>query len=209
MKRSALTAAATVVAILLAGPAYAGPPDPTPPPPGPLDVAMSIHGSACKPTTMSWHMQPDNSELLVNYDEFIAQAGPRIPVTEQRKNCSLVAQVDVPAGYTFSITGATYYGFAILEGTASARLDTRYYFGPATPVPPAVQHPIGGPPNGFTWELTDTAVATPATCDAARALNLFTDLRVIRGDSRHDIAAGFDHNKEKFSAVYTLEWHRC
>jgi hypothetical protein len=120
---------------------------------------MSFHGTACTPSTTHWYMRPDNSEFLVNHDNFVARTGPSVPPTEQRKNCYLTAQVDVPSGYTFSVTGASYHGFAALDGGASGSLDTRYHFGDS-PVPVLAKHPITGPPNAFSWDRTDTAVAT-------------------------------------------------
>src|SRR5690349_8983100 len=92
-----------------------------PPPAGEMSIELvAMAGSGCAPGTADVAISPDNSAFTAIYSAYLAQAGPSVPVTKNRKNCQLNVLVHAPAGFTFAIAKVDYRGYGYLQRGAVA-----------------------------------------------------------------------------------------
>jgi hypothetical protein len=181
------------------------------PPAGKIAIDLvALAGSGCKAGTAVVAVSPDNTAFTVIYSEYLAQAGPGIAVTENRKNCQLNVVVHVPQGFTYGIAKVDYRGYgALLKGsTASQRAN--YYFQGMTQTSTVV-HNITTPLDG-NWIASDTVpVASVAwhPCGELRNLNINTELRVAKGTATDVSYVTMDSTDGSIATKYTLSWRKC
>jgi hypothetical protein len=211
---------ASVAALLLSGPAYAGDRSSatdgasTAPPPGQVSVKVATsNGSGCVGGTAEVNLLPNNAGFTVTYhSEYLARAGIGANPTDFRKNCQINLQVDRPDGYTYAIAAARHRGFAsLLEGASG--LQRWYYYFQGTSPTRAAEHRFTGPDSDY-WQTTDRFDASElvfAPCYAERNLNVNTELRVSAGTSEPDTASfmAADWSDDNVDAIYRFVWDRC
>ncbi|KAH9481340.1 putative secreted protein [Psilocybe cubensis] len=95
--------------------------------PPPDFAVFGINGSGCPPGSASYYID-DNAALNVVYSSFYAEAGPGIPISENRKNCQLTLGVRVPQGFSFALASTQVNGYYYLDQGVTAAQDTLYYF---------------------------------------------------------------------------------
>lgn len=98
---------------------------------GPQGVAfnkVTYGGLGCPQGTVSAIFAADRSSFTLLFDQYIASAGPGVPVTESRKSCQIAADVSVPAGWSFSVATVDYRGYVSLPPGGVAQQTSIYYF---------------------------------------------------------------------------------
>nr|WP_239138640.1 DUF4360 domain-containing protein [Actinoplanes regularis] len=171
-------------------------------------VAMA--GSGCAPGTAAVAVSPDNKAFTAIYSEYLAQAGPGIPVTENRKNCQLNVLVHVPQGFTFAIAKVDYRGYGFLQRGAVAQQRANYYFQGMTQGT-YVNHPITAPLDDNWIATDDVPIAAQVfhPCGEMRNLNINTELRVAKGTSTDVSYLTMDSTDGSIETVYHFAWKRC
>lgn len=96
-------------------------------PPVTIDVIRSS-GSGCPSGTVSSVIAPDGKSFILGFDEYLAEAGPDIPLREGRKFCNLTIMLKVPNGITYTIADVNYRGYAFLEPRVDATQKSTYFF---------------------------------------------------------------------------------
>jgi hypothetical protein len=119
---------AFMASLVAAAPASAGSPLNSPPDDEIVIDLVAMAGSGCAPGTADVAVSPDNTAFTVIYSNYLAQAGPGISVTDNRKNCQLNVLVHVPHGFTFAIAKVDYRGYGFLQRGATASQRANYYF---------------------------------------------------------------------------------
>ena len=171
-------------------------------------VAMA--GSGCKPGTADVAISPDNTAFTVIYSDYLAQAGPGVPITDGRKNCQLNVLVEVPNGLTFAIAKADYRGYALLQNGATATQRANYYFqGMSQSTYQSYRLPA---PSDGDWINTDQVPVASWVwhpCGALRNLNINTELRVSGGTSKSASYVTMDSTDGSIETIYHIGWKRC
>jgi len=90
--------------------------------------SVQYRGPACPPDSATVDLIDGNTSFLVTYNNFQAQAGPGIPLTESSKFCNLVIDVQFPEDYQFAVSSISYRGNARLDADVLARFRARYNF---------------------------------------------------------------------------------
>lgn len=171
-------------------------------------VAMA--GSGCKPGSTDVAVSPDNTAFTVIYSEYLAQAGPGIPLIEGRKNCQINVLVNVPAGFTFAISKVDYRGYAFLQPGASAMQRANYYFQGMTQGV-FETHRLAAPMDD-NWIISDEVPVASLVwhpCGDQRNLNINTELRVSAGTSTDASFVAMDSTDGTIETTYHFEWMRC
>jgi hypothetical protein len=169
-------------------------------------------GSGCLESTTRVAVSPDNTELTLVSDRYLAQVGVGATKVDFRKNCLLKLIIHVPQGYSYAIPAATYRGFAHLEAGASATVRTNYHFqgNPAA----NTRHSFRGPLDDY-WTVEDhlDPASQPWTpCGELRYLTIDTDLTVSAGTSDPTKTTSYismDDRDVPGGATYNLAWKRC
>lgn len=171
-------------------------------------VAMA--GSGCQPGTADVAISPDNTAFTAIYSNYLAQAGPGIPVTENRKNCQLNVLVHVPQGFTFAIAKVDYRGYGLLQAGSSASQRANYYFQGMTQST-YVNHPIVAPldDNWIASDLVPVAAMVWHPCGELRNLNINTELRVNRGTAADTSFVTMDSTDGSIATTYHMAWKEC
>jgi hypothetical protein len=203
----------SLAASLLGLPVLADPEPATNPPSERITMeVVTVNGSGCRLGTAAVAATPDNTAFTVTYSDYLAQAGAGARPTDFRKNCQLVLQINVPAGFTYAIRQADYRGFAHLERGASGMQRASYYI-QGTSATEAETHNIPGPISD-SWQTTDTtemAELIYAPCGEVRLFNINTELRVNRGTSNPSTTSFLmmDSVDGSVSTTYHFNWLRC
>jgi Domain of unknown function (DUF4360) len=173
-----------------------------------IDV-VKVNGSGCRPGTATVAVSADNTAFTVTYSGYLAQVGAGTNRKDLLKNCRLKLKVSVPKGFTYTISGIDYRGFAHLEPGATGRLTASYSFqGPDQGI--AVNHRFPAPLDD-DWQVPDTATAGFGPCGKQRPLTIDTELAVGAGTS--DPAAtsllSMDSTDGSVHSTYHLGWKTC
>ncbi|MEU3776581.1 DUF4360 domain-containing protein [Streptomyces sp. NPDC032472] len=210
--RTALTAVAVAGSLLALSPS-AGAAAPTAPPAGKVTVDVAtVNGSGCRPGTAAVAVSPDNSAFTVTYSDYLAQAGPGIPVTEGRKNCLLSLIVNVPQGFTYAVSKVDYRGYGSLADGALGTQKASYYFQGMSQTA-SRSHQFHGALQD-NWQVTDTTgiqALVFAPCGEKRNFNINTELRAEIGtsDSSETSYMAVDSTDGSINTVYHFQWKEC
>lgn len=91
-------------------------------------VGFVYGGTGCPSNTVSSVLSDDRTIMTLIFDQYIAQIGPGVSVTENRKNCQLNINLRYPGGFQYSVFSADYRGYAYLEKGITGVQKSTYYF---------------------------------------------------------------------------------
>jgi hypothetical protein len=157
-------------------------------------------------------LSPDLTELTLRFDAFAAEIGPGVPLSRSRRICQILLDLDFPQGWSYSVVGVDYRGFANLEPGVSAVLQSAYYFQGEFQTA-RLQTTLTGPrvgnyqvrdslgPNALVW----------SPCGAQRALIISASVWLMN-TSGNPNARGVmttDSTDGRARVVGRLQWRRC
>ncbi|KAI8919021.1 hypothetical protein PhCBS80983_g01875 [Powellomyces hirtus] len=184
--------------------------------PGPNQVyikSVSYNGSGCpiSPPSAKVVLADDQGSFTVLFDKFIAEAGPDVPRSENRKNCQLNVGIHIPGGFQFSIASADFRGWAQLDAKVSGLQTTQYYFqGNGKTVSTAARIP--GPITdsyAIHEEIGFTSLSW-SRCGEDSNVNINTAIFV--DNSKAKTASGLlttDSIDGKVQQIYGFQWQKC
>lgn len=173
--------------------------------------SISWAGSGCPPGSVQGSMAPDAQAFSLLFSQYIASAGPGIPVTQNRKNCDLLVRLRFPQGWSFSVFTVDYRGYATLDARVRGTQRSAYFFEGQFPSA-ALRTDLVGPYDA-NYEIRDTlglSAVVWSPCGAARALNINTEVRVNNRDNRQ--GSGLmttDNITGELTHIYGVQWRRC
>lgn len=169
----------------------------------------STGGNGCPQGSVSASLSPDNSELSILFDEFIAEAGRGIGKTIDRKSCNISIPVSVPHGYSVSIIGIDYRGFVALpDRRAQARFSAEYFF--ANSRGPMFSKTFRGEQMTDYFIENDLLVTAQVWSPCGAQTNMRINASMMLQNSSYDDAiATVDSADISSGIVYQLQWRRC
>ena len=97
-------------------------------------------GDACDDGSATSAISPDGQAFTTIFSKFVAAAGPNTPPEQASRGCLLLARVEVPAGWQYSVESLDYRGFVALEDDVTAKRSSLYIIsGKNAKVPPPVE----------------------------------------------------------------------
>jgi len=170
----------------------------------------STGGNGCPQGTVSANLSPDNQQLSILFDQFLAEAGPGVGRTIDRKSCNISIPITVPGGYSVSIVQVDYRGFVGLPSRqASARFSAEYFFAGARG--PLLQRSFQG--SQETDYLIDNRLGVQAmvwsACGAQTNLRINASMMVMNRDRSLDAIATVDSADISSGIIYQLQFRPC
>lgn len=170
----------------------------------------STGGNGCPQGSVSASLSPDNTQLSILFDSFIAEAGPASGKTLDRKSCNISIPVTVPNGYSVSVVAVDYRGFVGLPSRrANARFTAEYFF--ANMAGPRMQRQFVGAQNTdylIENDLVLSAVVWSA-CGAQTNLRVNASIMLQNTDYSQDAIATVDSADISSGIIYQLQFRRC
>jgi Domain of unknown function (DUF4360) len=81
---------------------------------------VNYTGTGCDDKSASSGFSPDKQVVTSIFSAFVAAKGGATPPEEATRNCLVMMEVNVPAGWQYSVESLDYRGFAGLEGEVTA-----------------------------------------------------------------------------------------
>ncbi|KAI9141044.1 hypothetical protein BKA69DRAFT_1038845 [Paraphysoderma sedebokerense] len=168
-------------------------------------------GSGCPAGTATAAFNEDRTTFTVLFDNYIASAGPGIPVVENRKDCQFNLKVHIPPGYQYSVATVDYRGFVQLDAGVTALQKSSYYF--AGELRQSTKEvPFYGPQNkDYVFrDSFDFSSQVWSSCTESQTMNINTQVRI--DNSRNTIGRGSmttDSIDGKVQQILGLSWKKC
>lgn len=170
----------------------------------------STGGNGCPGGSVSATLSPDDTQLSVLFDQFVAEAGPASGRTLDRKSCNIAIPVSVPGGYSVSIVAVDYRGFVGLPSRqATARFTAEYFF--ANMAGPRMQRQFVGAQNTDYLIENDLILSAQvwSACGAQTNLRINASIMLQNNDYRSDAIATVDSADISTGLLYQLQFRRC
>ena len=189
------------------------------PPEGSIKIkSIEPKGSGC-PTleSVSTNISDDGKAFTVSFSEFAAAIGPGLKLTEARKNCALLATLDIPNGWQFSVASFNYRGYMQLDKGIKAAHATQYWFQGDTETGYIKAETTGPAAKDFVYsdKIGLSSVYLPnhwSPCNKARALIINPSVSLRRGPGSNASSSGYIANDSvdgEIENVFGLIWRRC
>jgi len=159
---------------------------------------LAANGSGC-PQGSATITATTADSLTLSFPGYGAKRGGAASIAETRRNCVLVLDVSVPAGYTYALTSASLSGSANLAAGTTGRAITSYYFAGSADDAVTTQALASG--QWSTPGTFDSAVYAP--CNAQRFLSVNTSV-VLSGANTAESSISVDP-----STTLKLSLHQC
>lgn len=173
--------------------------------------AIAHGGTGCNQNTVGQTIAADRKSFTLLFDEFIVESGQGISGKQKRKNCNISVSLEFPQGWTYSIVGFDYRGFADLDPGVSASLTSSYYF-QGSEFSKSFD-------KTFDGQLTDDFIISDtfgvdavvwSDCKKSKPLNIETELYVNNPKRRSKYGMmSIDSLDGKVGQQYHMQWKRC
>lgn len=171
---------------------------------------FSYAGSGCSADTVTGNFPADGNEFQIIWGSFTAEVGPGVPMRDKRKNCQVLLDLAIPAGWQYTVESIEYHGDVEVEAGVEAIAGSSHYFqGDATTV--RFNTLFEGPENR-TFQVIDVvghASQVWSPCGGGRALNVNYQVRL---DAIAEAGVGrvsFGDPNGVAGTRLALEWRRC
>ncbi|KAJ2922369.1 hypothetical protein H1R20_g14721, partial [Candolleomyces eurysporus] len=185
---------------------------PSPPPPGFNITSLGVLGTGCPPGSTYYVLNADKTAVTVTFSEFFAEAGPGIPIRNNRKACQLTFGVKVPPGFTFGVASVDYRGYYQLDNKVTASQQSLYYF-QGQLLQATSRSELVGPVDGkdYTYRDSFDLVSTVTSpCGVDTVLNINSDVRVNNaGNSRGSGYLATDSIDTALATTFNFQWQTC
>ncbi|KAI9141959.1 secreted protein [Paraphysoderma sedebokerense] len=182
--------------------------------PNPNEVYLeevTYAGSGCPKDTARASFNDERTAVTVLFDQYVASAGPGIPMSENRKNCQLNVKVHIPRGYQYSVATVDYRGFVQLDPTVTALQRSAYYF--AGELREAVkQAPFYGPvEKDYVFRDTfDFQSMVWSSCTESTTMNINSQIRIDNSrDRKKSGTMTTDSIDGKVKQILGITWRKC
>ncbi|MEK6628594.1 MAG: DUF4360 domain-containing protein [Bdellovibrionota bacterium] len=178
---------------------------------------VRMTGSACSESSASATTTDDGQLLSILFDNYVAEIGngsQNPTLTELKKNCRVLIDVDVPHGYQFAIERTEYRGFAALPRSAYGYHRFTQVI-PNLMVPSMREAQLRGPlsQNYEVVVLQKPGRSPFSDCNKPQqTIELISELSVayLRNTSNRDMAMiNLDSVDTGINSRFKLSWRAC
>ena len=173
-------------------------------------VGFQYSGSGCPGGTSRGVISDDATTMTIGYDKFIAQSGPNINPSENRKNCNLIVKLRYPQGWQVSIFSTAFRGYANIYKKGKGVCKATYWFSGETEQGSKTLTIYG--PQEKNYLLSDSTpldTVVWSRCGNQGLLNINSEVRVVPLGTRDPNLMTVDTTDLKFKQLVYFQWKRC
>lgn len=184
--------------------------------PNPREVTIKqimYGGTGCPLGTVAANISPDAKAMTLFFDQFVAQAGPASEVSDAYKVCNLSIDLRVPHGWSYTLLGVDYRGFANLDPGVIGVQRAEYWLQGTSSRSIPLRSTIVGPfADDYIYKdrlALNALVWSP--CAVTRALNIRTSVSITGANARnrkHGLMT-VDSIDGELKHIYGIQWRRC
>jgi hypothetical protein len=168
-------------------------------------------GNGCPSGTVGTMVSPDAKAFTMFFDQFIASGGGGTPIQEQQKVCNIGLQLHFPQGWSYSIVGVDYRGYAALDPGVRALQASEYWIQGAGTSRARLSSTFFGPYSDEYLLQDRLAVSAViwSPCGAARNLNVRARVAVQGTSQTKRGLMTIDSIDGEVKHIYGVQWRRC
>ncbi len=176
---------------------------------------ISYKGTGCATEeSAAINISEDKQAFTVTFSELAAQIGPGISPLDTRKNCVLTFDLDIPAGWQFSIASFNFRGYMALDQGILAEHSATYFLQGDLKQQKFTSKVAGAFSDEYVYtDNIGIASAVWSPCGVKRALSVNTSVSVRNTNKvKFPNAAGLIANDSvdgQISQQYGLTWRQC
>jgi hypothetical protein len=182
--------------------------------PNPREVTIRgmIHGgTGCPVDSVAANISDDAKALTLFFDQFVAQTGGNSTAADAYKVCNLQINLRIPHGWSYTILGVDYRGFANLDAGVSGVQRSEYWLqgvgGRSIPLRSTIFGPFS---DDYRYsDRLSLAAAIWSPCGVNRALNIKTSVSLSGGSKRKHGLMTVDSIDGELKHIYGIQWRRC
>jgi hypothetical protein len=169
---------------------------------------VNYGGYGCPVGSVAADIEIDAKELNLYFDRFVVEASGNLPRNSNRQRCYLTINLYVPQGWSYALSKAKYFGFAVLDAGTSGGETSSYTFEGNTSSAASFTMSLTGP-YAKDFQITDELALGAlvwSPCGARRALNINTTKYVTAPAGK---SALLTTEEDLMHHIFTLSWRRC
>ena len=172
---------------------------------------LSYGGSGCPQGSVGQTVNSDKTAFTLIFDEYFVEVGAGVSNQDRRKNCQVTVDLEFPQGWSYSVIGFDYRGYAYLDSKVKGTAKTKYYFQGETQETSYTSGLKGYMDDNYLISdnvEADALVWSP--CGKSRALNVGTEIYL--NNKKNKKGTGFltvDTLDGEIKHIYHLQWKRC
>ena len=182
--------------------------------PNPREVTIDgivANGNGCPSGTVDTMVSADAKAFTMFFDQFIASGGGSTPVTEQQKVCNISLNLRFPQGWSYSIIGVDYRGYASLDAGVRALQASEYWIQGAGTSRARLTSTFLGPyaDEYLLQDRLGVSAVIWSPCGATRALNVRARVAVQNTSPSKRGLMTIDSIDGEVKHIYGVQWRRC
>jgi hypothetical protein len=186
--------------------------------PNPSEVhieSIAYQGSGCRQGSAVYNLSPDREAMTLLFDSYIVNSAD-VAGKLAEKSCRVTVKIRTPPTWSFSVFGADYRGFAVLNPGVTGHQGSRYSFaGEMTKLPPVA---LAGPFNEDYQQGAEVELQRPSYSPCHATTHTLTLESSIRVEGREPFRNGnapaqgsmtVDSADGQLEEDYGLLWKPC
>lgn len=171
---------------------------------------IKLRGAGC-PEGSATAERLDATSFAVFYDAFSISAGPGIPPEQNIANCTAIITLEVPQGWTWTVTSIDYSGSARLDDGVYGRMSARLSFPGQRPVSEQVVLPGPTSPGGQDFDLpAQFDLLTWSRCGSEAPMLALATIQVDNSaDRTRSGTVQVAQQTGDFALQFHVGWRRC
>jgi len=172
--------------------------------------SFTYAGSGCKAKSAVGTISDDGTLMTISYDSFIAESGPGVKASDNRKNCNLNVKLKYPQGWQYSIFTTNFRGYAnIYKGDKGVCKATYWFTGETEQGTKTLN--IYGPQekNYILSDSTPLDTVVWSRCGKQGLLNINSEVRVVPLGTKNYNLMTVDTTDLKFDQIVYFQWKKC
>lgn len=169
----------------------------------------SYGGTGCPAGSASVSLSPDQDEISIMFDQFVAEAGGGAGRMVDRKACELSVPIHIPQGYSATVIQTDFRGFNLVSRGGMNRLNTEYFW--AGQRGPSYSNMYRGPQND-DYFATNGVVASGVVwtpCGMSTNLRIRATIMTQTNRQMEQSMMTVDSADITGGLIYHVQWRRC